>query len=76
MCDYIIEELEDKITIEAIVETDPHEKRYKGIPLINWKDIPQSIPLIILIPGYDIEKIQNMIENVELQKRLYRLISW
>ena len=70
LCDYIIEELEDKITIEAIVETDPHEKGYKGIPIINWKDIPPSTYLIILIPGYDIEKVQNMIENVELQKKI------
>ena len=46
------------------------EKGYKGIPIINWKDIPPSTYLIILIPGYDIEKVQNMIENVELQKKI------
>ena len=70
LCDYIIGELENKITIEAIVETDPHEKGYKGIPIISWKDIPSGTSLIILIPGYDIEKVQNMIENVELQKKI------
>lgn len=70
ICDYIIENINNQISIDAIVETDPIMKDYDGIPIISWRDIPQNISLIILIPGYDIKKMHNMIESEELINKI------
>lgn len=70
ICDYLIGELEEKITIKAIVETAPNTVQYKGIPVIRCKDISQEIPLIIVIPGYDFERIKNMVNKRGLNNKL------
>lgn len=61
LADYIIDELEGKIEICAITETHPTGHEYRGIPLVNWKVLSDEISFIIIIPGYDIVKIKNMI---------------
>lgn len=63
LCDYLIGELDHKVKIDAIVETYPQKRKYKEMKVISWKVIPSSVPLIILIPGYDIIRIENMLRN-------------
>lgn len=68
-CDYFIEELQGEIVIDAIVETAPKVKYYRGIPIIHWEMLPKDASMIIVIPGYDLDRIVNMIQ-VELRKKV------
>ena len=61
--DYIINELEEKIKISAVIETHPTGYEYKGIPLMNWEALPDEVSLIIIIPGFDAIRIKNMMAN-------------
>lgn len=70
ICDYLIDELEEKINIRAIAETTPNIKEYRAIPVVQYKDIAQNISLIIVIPGYDFERIKNMVDDRELSTKL------
>lgn len=67
--DYIIEALRMEIEIAAITETHLTGSEYRGIPLVNWKDLPHNISLIIVIPGFDIERIKDMLEEIGLANR-------
>lgn len=69
-CDYLIDEFYNQVSINAIIETVPKGNNYKGIPIIGWREIPQNIPLIILIPGYDMDRIKKVIDNTELQNKI------
>lgn len=78
LCDYLISELNHEITIDAIVETYPKKRDYKGMKVISWKEIQSKKSLIILIPGYDIKRIENMIRSAGLKNNIIsidRLIS-
>ena len=78
LCDYLISELNHEITIDAIVETYPKKGDYKGMKVISWKEIQSNKSLIILIPGYDIKRIENMIRSAGLKNNIIpidRLIS-
>lgn len=70
ICDYLIRELEGIIDITAIVETTPRVTEYKGIPVMQYKNISQKVPFIIVIPGYDIERIKIMVSEEELNCKL------
>lgn len=70
LCDCLIYELAGKVTISAIIETNPRGKEYKGIPVIQYKDIPQDVMLVIVIPGYDIDRIRNMVDDDEINRKL------
>lgn len=61
--DYIINELEEKIEVSAIVETHPTGHEYRGIPLMTWEMLPDEISLIIIIPGFDVIRIKNMMAD-------------
>ena len=67
--DYIIEALRMEIEIVAITETHLTGREYRGIPLIDWKDLPRNSSLIIVIPGFDIERIKHMLEEIGLADR-------
>ncbi len=75
LCDYLIEEFAGKISIEAIIETVPSLKEYRNIPIITYKDIPNDVRLIIIIPGYDINKIKRIVDNTELNSKLIPIDS-
>lgn len=70
VCDYLINEFDGQIAIDAIVETTPKEDRYRNIPVIRWDNIPVDTSLVLVIPGYDITRIRNMIDNERLMKRI------
>lgn len=58
-----------EIEIVAITETHLTGREYRGIPLIDWKDLPRNSSLIIVIPGFDIERIKHMLEEIGLADR-------
>lgn len=68
--DYIIDELGRNVKISAITETHVTGNEYKGIPLVRWKNLPQNISLIIVIPGFDADRIKNMVEEVNLSDKI------
>lgn len=70
LCDCLIDDVRDKITIKAIIETMPKGKYYQEIPVISWKEIPKDDSLIILVPGYDIKRIEKMIDSIAIKNRL------
>lgn len=70
LCDYLIDEVKDEMVIEAIIETSPKEKEYKNIPIIKPKEISQDIPLVIVVPGYDIDRIKNMVDDIDLKEKI------
>lgn len=70
ICDYLISEFDGEIHIKAIVETTPGTAVYQGIPVIQYKDIPQDISLVIVLPGYDFGRIENMVDKQELKSKL------
>lgn len=64
--DYIIDELEGKIDIRAVTETHPTGHEYRGIPLMAWETLPDEISLIIIIPGFDVIRIKNMLADTAI----------
>lgn len=68
--DYVIEILRLEIEILAITETHPTGNEYNGIPLISWKNLPRDVSLIIVVPGFDVERIKNMLEETKLADRV------
>ena len=70
ICDYLINEFQDGINIRAIVESIPKTAVYKGIPVIQYKDISWDVSIVIVIPGYDFERIKNMVDLKGLNCRL------
>lgn len=68
--DYVIEILKPKIEVIAITETHLTGNEYNGIPLIAWKNLPQNSPLIIVIPGFDVERIKNILEETKFKERV------
>lgn len=73
--DYVIEELKTEVGITAITETHFTGGEYKGIPLIEWRKLPHDISLIIIIPGFDTERIKNMLEEINLSDRVLPIDS-
>ncbi len=53
----VVEELQDKLNIIAIIETIPSTDSCWGIKVISCKDIQEEFDRIVIIPGYDIERI-------------------
>lgn len=62
----VISLLKDKIDIRAIVETCPQGEDYNGIPIISYSDLVMSrepVDCIVLIPGYEYERIIMMVKD-------------
>lgn len=53
----------------AITETHPAGDKYEEIPLISWRKLQEDIPLIIVIPGFDAERIKSTLEEIHLEDR-------
>ncbi len=66
---YLIEALKTEIEILAITETHPAGDKYEEIPLISWRKLQEDIPLIIVIPGFDAERIKSTLEEIHLEDR-------
>ena len=51
------------IDVLAIVETNPKGGLYRDIPVVSSKDIPVEADAVIVIPVYDIKKIEKKIRG-------------
>lgn len=70
IADFIMEELKMGVEVRAITETHPTDHVYKGIPLVNWRDIPRDISAVIVIPGFDIERIRDVVQGTNLGEKI------
>lgn len=64
VCDLLLKELRGKIEVTAIIESNPVDIEYKGIPIKNINGISKETQLIIVIPTYDFLKIKNVAEKI------------
>lgn len=63
ICELLLKELNGKIKVLSIIESNPIEKYYFDIPVINIKDLPEKVQLIVIIPAYDWRKIKKKIDR-------------
>lgn len=70
ICDYILEELKHRCTVECIIMSMPAYERYHEIPVLSIKDIPDTVEEIIIIPFYELDKITNTVKNAEKKVKL------
>lgn len=65
ICDLLLEELEGKIQVISIIESNPKVKKYKDIPVIAIDAITNETQLIIVIPIYDFSKIERIVKKID-----------
>ncbi len=63
LCELLLRELNEKIEILSIIESNPSEKDYFGIPVININYLPEGVQMIVVIPVYDMYKIERKIRG-------------
>lgn len=73
ICDLLIQELEGRDEkIEYIIESNQSVEKYHDIPVVSIEELPESVKTIVVIPVYDMERINRKIEksgkNVEAVK--------
>lgn len=57
VCRLLIQELQEKVTICGIVETNPVTKEFENRKVMRLEELPEGVQLIIVIPVYDMERI-------------------
>lgn len=62
VCDLLLQELDNNVLVQAIIESKPVMETYQGIQIVNPKYIPEDTQIIIVIPEYDIERIEKRLE--------------
>lgn len=61
-CKLLMRELErQNIKVNCIIETQPLDKEFEGIPVVNVSNLYSDIDTIIVVPYYDIEKIRKQV---------------
>ncbi|MCI8295699.1 MAG: glycosyltransferase [Lachnospiraceae bacterium] len=63
LCDLLLDGSNGVIDVLAIVETNPKGGLYRDIPVVSSKDIPVEADAVIVIPVYDIKKIEKKIRG-------------
>lgn len=69
LCKTLLHEIQDKIAVKYVIESRTANGWYEGIPVVNPIGITDDIQLIVVIPVYDMERIQNGLDD-SLKKRL------
>ena len=63
ICEHVLKELNGQVEILSIIESNPKTDRYHNIPVVALQEIPKETQLIVIIPVYDINVIQDKIKN-------------
>lgn len=58
ICDLLLEDVSGSIIVDAIIQTEPQVKEYRGISVCDHKNIPDQSELIVVVPGYIMTRIQ------------------
>lgn len=63
ICEFLLGELQGKVEILSIIESNPADIAYFGIPLIGIDDLQENVQLIVVIPVYDLCKIEEKVKR-------------
>lgn len=70
ICDFLIKELDGICNVRCIIQSKPTSDKYRDIPVIMIEDLPDNIEEIIVIPFYDIEKLERKTKNCHHKVKL------
>ncbi len=63
-CSLLMSDLrKQNIKVRCILETQPLDKEYEGIPIMKINDLPDGVDTIIVVPYYDIENIKERVDE-------------
>ncbi len=63
ICDLLLNELQEITDIECILETYPSTYEYQGIPICGITELPDEVKNIVVIPFFDIERIEYQVRK-------------
>lgn len=62
--DLLVNEIGKKIAITYIIESVPSKNEYKGFSIISISELPDTVKSIIVIPFYDMKRIERKISKI------------
>lgn len=71
LCKLLLNEIRDKINVKYIIESKRVSGYYENIPVIGPYDITDAVQEIVIIPVYDMHRIQRIID----ERRESRLVG-
>lgn len=71
LCKLLLNEIKDKIKVKCIIESKGDNGYYENIPVVSPPDITDEVQEIVVIPIYDLHRIQDRIDD----RRKSRLIG-
>lgn len=63
LCALLLQELENEIDVESIIESNPSNGLYQGIPIVDITEISPEVEMVIVIPVYAMDKILKLTED-------------
>ena len=63
LCKSLLFELKEWVQINYIIETNPINGQYENISVIRPDEIPDKIQVIVVIPTYDMRRIQSKVKK-------------
>lgn len=60
LCKALLSELEGKIEVKCIIESNPINAQFENISVVKPSDVPSEVQAIVVIPIYDIDSIQKI----------------
>lgn len=61
--DCLLHEIQEQLVVKCIIESQPSEEEYKGIPIISIEELHNDIKSIIVIPYFDMEQISYKVKK-------------
>lgn len=71
LCKLLLNEIKDKIEVKYIIESKGGSGYYENIPVVSSFDVTDEVQEIVVIPVYDIHRIQGIIDD----RRKSRLVG-
>ena len=63
ICELLLKQLTTKIEIISIIETNPNEKYFLNIPVVNLNRVSDNVQMIVVLPVCDIKIIEENIRK-------------
>ena len=61
ICDLLIDSFSNSITVISVIESHPISEEYRGIPVVVPEAICNELDAVLVIPGYDLERIKSKV---------------
>ncbi|WP_027397420.1 glycosyltransferase family 2 protein [Anaerovibrio lipolyticus] len=63
ICDLLIDSFSNSIKVTSVIESHPISEDYKGIPVVVPEAISNELDAVLVIPGYDLERIKSKVSQ-------------